>query len=282
MNNEYYGAPSTPTEDFLAHYGVKGMKWGVRKAIERGSDRALRRQYKKASKKLAKLEKLGASGKKYAKRAVAYGAGAAAAGGLAAAGTAGVGRLIGKTGGVIRKAGPGVGNAMVKVGEAARKSNIKFVRDAGRATAHAGRTFRNSGAANVATALGKAGGSVGVWGNQTTLSDAARKGLGKANTAVTGATNRALGVGNQVSATIGRGTSNAKRALNGVSNNTLARIGAGAIGAGLGVAAARNTYRAATAKKHAAQAQEFRREMNKAFAGTKYANGMPSKKKRRK
>lgn len=31
--NEYYGIASTPTEDFLAHYGVKGMKWGVRKAI---------------------------------------------------------------------------------------------------------------------------------------------------------------------------------------------------------------------------------------------------------
>lgn len=26
--SEYYGI-STPSSDFLAHYGVKGMKWGV-------------------------------------------------------------------------------------------------------------------------------------------------------------------------------------------------------------------------------------------------------------
>lgn len=56
MNNEYYGVASTPMDDYLAHYGIKGMKWGVRKAIERGSQRALSRQYRKAEKKLAKLE----------------------------------------------------------------------------------------------------------------------------------------------------------------------------------------------------------------------------------
>lgn len=56
MNNEYYGSPTTPTSDFLAHYGVKGMHWGVRKAIERGSEKALDRQYKKAQKKLSELK----------------------------------------------------------------------------------------------------------------------------------------------------------------------------------------------------------------------------------
>jgi len=53
--SEYYAV--IRSGDHLAHYGVKGMRWGVRKAIERGNDRALSRQYKKAQKKLEKLNK---------------------------------------------------------------------------------------------------------------------------------------------------------------------------------------------------------------------------------
>ena len=34
--------------DHLAHYGVKGMQWGVRKAIEKGNDKRLDRTYRKA------------------------------------------------------------------------------------------------------------------------------------------------------------------------------------------------------------------------------------------
>ena len=41
--------------DHLAHYGVKGMQWGVRKAIEKGNDKRLDRTYRKAAKKLQKL-----------------------------------------------------------------------------------------------------------------------------------------------------------------------------------------------------------------------------------
>lgn len=44
------------SSDYLAHYGIKGMKWGVRKAIESGNSRKLDRAYRKATKKLAKLE----------------------------------------------------------------------------------------------------------------------------------------------------------------------------------------------------------------------------------
>ena len=50
---KYYGV--VRSEEYLAHYGVKGMRWGVRKAIEKGNSRSLARHYKRASKKLAKL-----------------------------------------------------------------------------------------------------------------------------------------------------------------------------------------------------------------------------------
>ena len=53
--NEYYAVIRQDNE--LAHYGVRGMKWGVRKAIHKGTDRAWDKVYKKASKKLKKLDK---------------------------------------------------------------------------------------------------------------------------------------------------------------------------------------------------------------------------------
>lgn len=52
--NEYYGS-NLASSDFFAHYGVKGMKWGVRKAIERGNSAALNRHFNRASRKLKKL-----------------------------------------------------------------------------------------------------------------------------------------------------------------------------------------------------------------------------------
>ena len=70
-----------------------------------------------------------------------------------------------------------------------------------------------------------------------------------------------------------------------LSNNAIARIGAGAAAAGLGAGAAYNAYRAATTKKAAAKADQFRNEMRKSFAGTQYARqisgGNSSGKKRR-
>ena len=52
--DEYYGS-TLASSDFFAHYGVKGMKWGVRKAIEKDDAKRLARQFKRAEKKLAKL-----------------------------------------------------------------------------------------------------------------------------------------------------------------------------------------------------------------------------------
>lgn len=53
--SEYYAV--IRSTDHLAHYGVKGMKWGVRKAIKNENAKALARHYKKANNKLAKLKR---------------------------------------------------------------------------------------------------------------------------------------------------------------------------------------------------------------------------------
>ena len=70
MSNEYYGVASTPMDDFLAHYGVRGMKWGVTKAIHKGTDKAMTKVYKKAQKKLEKLQK--EADTNYQKNEIAY------------------------------------------------------------------------------------------------------------------------------------------------------------------------------------------------------------------
>ena len=49
----YYGV--TRSKQYLAHYGIRGMKWGVRKAREKGNSAALRYHYIRAKMKLAKL-----------------------------------------------------------------------------------------------------------------------------------------------------------------------------------------------------------------------------------
>lgn len=50
---EYYGVTRTP--EYLMHYGVKGMRWGVRRALKNKNSKALDRQYKKAVAKAKKL-----------------------------------------------------------------------------------------------------------------------------------------------------------------------------------------------------------------------------------
>ena len=72
--------------DHLAHYGVKGMRWGVRRAIATENQRALDRHYRKAAKKLAKLQNI-SNPYKSAAKAAAYGAAAAGTGALAIGGT---------------------------------------------------------------------------------------------------------------------------------------------------------------------------------------------------
>ena len=79
---EYYGASSTPTDDFLAHYGVIGMKWGIRRAAKKGKNYEYKshatKKYEKAAAKLSakaanstgeKAEKLKAKSSVMANRA---------------------------------------------------------------------------------------------------------------------------------------------------------------------------------------------------------------------
>ena len=49
----YYGVERS--SEYLEHYGIRGMKWGVRRALERGDRNALRKHYQKAALKLGKL-----------------------------------------------------------------------------------------------------------------------------------------------------------------------------------------------------------------------------------
>lgn len=245
MEHEYYGTATTPMDDYLAHYGIKGMKWGVRKAIAKGNAKKLSRHYNKASKKLAKLERHASNGKKYAKRAAALGAGAAVAGGLAAVGTRGVWNALGTTGSVVNKVSPTVGTAIQKAGKAVGYwgggnspiETAKLTRAGWNALGKTGSAVKNINPA-AGEAIQKAGRDLGKWG--------------------------------------------AKEAPEYISNNALTRLGAGAIGAGLAGAAGYNAYRAATTKRAAKKAAQFRSEMNKAFAGTQYANGAPASQKKRK
>lgn len=267
MDKEYYYGV-TRTNDYLAHYGVRGMKWGVRKAIQSGNTKALGRQYQKAQKKLAKLEARANNGKKYAKRAAALGAGAAAAGGLAAAGTSGVSSAMAKIGAHGGRAMVGAGRGLSRAGSALssalyRTGNSKLRKigaRGGQAMISAGNAINKAGA-GVSSGMYGASKAVRNWGNSNSIGKAAGGIASKNSQAYLRAARR-----------------NGGGPLGNISNNTIARAGAAAIGAGLAGGAAYNAYRAATTKRAARKAAEFRKEMNQAFAGTQYGR---SRRKRR-
>lgn len=108
--SEYYAVQRST--DHLAHYGVKGMKWGVRKAIAYGNQRALDSHFRKAAKKLAKLHDKAFNSNKYAAKSLAYGVAATGTGTLAVGGTKLTGTMLKKIGNATEKrAGK---NALVK------------------------------------------------------------------------------------------------------------------------------------------------------------------------
>ena len=84
---QYYAVERS--SEYLAHYGVRGMRWGVHRAIASGNTKRLDRQYKKAQKKLSKLNK-NADIVEQRKQQVKYAKRAAIGLGISAIGTGGV------------------------------------------------------------------------------------------------------------------------------------------------------------------------------------------------
>ena len=72
--------------EYLCHYGIRGMRWRVRKAIRKGNERAYERQYRKATKHLEQLEKQANNGAKYTRKALRKGVGLAGSFGTVAMG----------------------------------------------------------------------------------------------------------------------------------------------------------------------------------------------------
>ena len=86
------------SDNFLAHYGIKGMRWHVRKALQNGNTHKYDRYRKKAMKRLMRYEKQAANGSKYARRAVQKTASAIGVGGKVLMGISNPSVLVYKAG----------------------------------------------------------------------------------------------------------------------------------------------------------------------------------------
>ena len=255
--SEYYAV--VRSTDHLAHYGVKGMKWGVRRALAKGNQRALDRNFRRAARKLKKLTDIGLNSKKYAIKAAAYGAAAAGTGTIAAVGASGYGSLIRK------KAAGLIKNA--KYTEVLSRPNQTLVVKDGspiKLTSESAIKMNRE-----ATKLNSKADRIESWANSK--KKVATGSFDEKYDKATGTTTISYKKGKDKEV--------------GMSNNTKLRLAAGAATLGLGAMSAVNAYRASHPQKYRKKAVEYKNAMDEVFSGTKYAGkyvAEPRRKKRRK
>ena len=249
---EYYAIDRS--DEYLEHYGIKGMKWGVRKAIESGNTKAYMRHYNKALKKLNKLERRANSGAKYARRAAMLGTAAGLTGGIAFQGAGGI------VSGLTRRA---------------------------RNTRLAARNLDGMKLANAelkANRMDTAARSLSEWSKGTPFVESAKK---KANSAYHEAVKATTEKGGRYFDLSDKAKREYRLAIqkkgedsiakaNSLTKGKMLRAGAAAATAGLLGAAGYNAYRAATTNRAAQKADQWRNEINNTF-GTTYG----AKKKRK-
>ncbi len=253
--DEYYASPVAST-DFLMHYGVKGMKWGVRKALERGDVKALRRHQIKALKKLAKLNKMAVSGKKYAAKAAAYGTGAALAGGLSGLGTGKISSLL-----------------------LNRAAHLGKMSDQALATGSLIDKIRGNRLYERQKAYADAANAVKNFGESRSIAGKAIDKVGHLSPELNRYLNSTPGISEeQRKEIIKKYTDELKGRA--PTNDAVVRVGLGAAALGLGAAAARNAYKAKHGDKYRRKAQEFERAMNETFGSIDYSKLQPRKKRR--
>lgn len=266
--SEYYAIQRS--DAWLAHYGVKGMKWGVRRALKKGDVRALRKHYLKAMKKINKLNKMSVSGRKYGARAAAYGAGAAALGGAAIGGPAALASLI------TRRANAVAGTVKYsnKVGKPATAFDAQKLQQVQKMKNAAKGVSDFGSSKNIALTAQKKANS--TWNKVSGKNKEAIKILQDNNAIVSRAGSKpnkphAVGPEQFIAEKTKAADIQKVRERRAISNNNLIRLGLGAAAVGMGAAAARNAYKARHGEKYRQKAIAFQREVDNTFGGIDYS-----------